>query len=289
MSSCQTQMCTWRWRRQGYMSPMSTVEIGMQLCVMPGRAANAAQDLMLAGLAVTSLQTIKLNVGGNPANSRHGELSESRQRRDSAVSLRAHNLPSSSKRPRTSTQTDSATPAGDDWLREDLSECSYGDCRPILRSPRDPTSDDYSGRQQSAEPLVLPPTHQLYQPALPLPAHTQPHHQPIASTSTSTRFPEPVAHPPPRPPNTLFDHADPSPSDGSDGRDRLPTQPSPATGGFSLKKLLGGRSERPRHSLADAFAVDESPAEVNEAPKQYQDITMAGIVPEHSVPQLFDL
>lgn len=68
-----------------------------------------------------------------------------------------------------------------------------------------------------------------------------------------------------------------------------PPAPSPATGGFSLRKLLGTREE-PRHSLADAFAVEDAGVQTPEkAEKVFEDIVAAEVCPEGVVDELFEL
>lgn len=70
-----------------------------------------------------------------------------------------------------------------------------------------------------------------------------------------------------------------------------PPAPSPATGGFSLKKLLGARGEAPpRHSLADAFAVEEELQSASPvAEKVFEDIVTAQVCPPEVVDELFAL
>lgn len=111
--------------------------------------------------------------------------------------------------------------------------------------------------------------------------------------------------PGPRPPGLAGQQSGPSPaasyqsaqSGAAVGASPSAPQATPATGGFSLVKLLkenqpnegGSEAEPPRHSLADAFA----PGMANEGPRRpekvFEDIVVAGIIPEEQVEGLFQL
>lgn len=119
-------------------------------------------------------------------------------------------------------------------------------------------------------------------------SYEQPHHfAPIASTSRLDPSPAPL-HPhdsfaQPAGANLPFPPSIASPPVVT------PPAPSPATGGFSLRKLLGTREE-PRHSLADAFAVEDADVRAPErAERVFEDIVTAEVCPEEVVDELFEL
>ncbi|GAA5891638.1 hypothetical protein JCM6882_006153 [Rhodosporidiobolus microsporus] len=93
----------------------------------------------------------------------------------------------------------------------------------------------------------------------------------------------------------------PSPASGSAAAATSPgsvVQATPATGGFSLVKILkenhrepgeNGATSPPRHSLADAFAPESDRRSLSMKPERvFEDIVAAGILPEEQVKPLFD-
>ncbi|ORY63830.1 hypothetical protein BCR35DRAFT_308800 [Leucosporidium creatinivorum] len=121
-------------------------------------------------------------------------------------------------------------------------------------------------------------------------AHTmsfeQPHHfPPIASTSRLDPIPAPLHS------HDSFAQsgaANPFPPSIASPPVVTPPAPSPATGGFSLRKLLGTREE-PRHSLADAFAVEDAGVRTpDRAEKVFEDIVTAEVCPEEVVDELYE-
>ena len=111
-------------------------------------------------------------------------------------------------------------------------------------------------------------------------------HAPVASTS---QLNPPQSEIPALPNFVLPPESEGSPAAASA---KAPAPPS-ATGGFSLRKLLGTRAEDeqvPRTSLADAFAVEEDMQPSRTVTERvFDDIAKAGICPEEAVDELFAL
>ncbi|GAA5854873.1 hypothetical protein JCM9279_005546 [Rhodotorula babjevae] len=69
---------------------------------------------------------------------------------------------------------------------------------------------------------------------------------------------------------------------------------APATGGFSLRKLIqenqpnNGDADEPRHSLADAFAPRSANALAKKPERKFVDVVEAGVLPAAQAPALFD-
>ncbi|KPV77611.1 uncharacterized protein RHOBADRAFT_51444 [Rhodotorula graminis WP1] len=92
----------------------------------------------------------------------------------------------------------------------------------------------------------------------------------------------------------------PSPAASHNSAHSVPPVPAasspcgaPATGGFSLSKLLkenqptNGDADEPRHSLADAFAPRSAHAPAKKPERKFVDIVEAGVLPAAQVPALF--
>ncbi|GAA6032665.1 hypothetical protein JCM8097_004869 [Rhodosporidiobolus ruineniae] len=208
---------------------------------------------------------------------------------------------------------------GSDWLEKMLKEQQAGSSmsippQPAAYPPHLPSISTFS--PQVGVPLPS-------QPSYPLPGSTHPtYHNPLgASLPSSVTLPPIVPQPPTAPlpsasrssayaANGLSTSATgpspasagfPSPNSGP-GAASSPgsgVHPTPATGGFSLVKLLqenrrepgehGGATSPPRQSLADAFAPEGDRRSASVRPeKTFEDIVAAGILPEEQVQPLFD-
>ncbi|GAA6002975.1 hypothetical protein JCM10207_001926 [Rhodosporidiobolus poonsookiae] len=205
-------------------------------------------------------------------------------------------------RPKAKTKrTAAAAGNGVDWLAD------------LLRSQQ---AEGATTSASSAMPV--PPPHAAYPVSLPTSssflaqpiATSTPYTNPLLAASLSNGHPPSAAarssafasiHPPPQPSGpspSSAGYTSPNSAGASSSPGASALHAPPATGGFSLVKILkenagasegGGEGKPTRHSLADAFAPEEDRKTLPSKPERsYEDVVATGIFPEDQVQPLFD-
>ncbi|GAA5820916.1 hypothetical protein JCM10212_006074 [Sporobolomyces blumeae] len=208
---------------------------------------------------------------------------------EAASTHSAESFSTSPSRGQSPVASSSNRPSSRDWLSDELmanhrSQIPHESRRYVPSNP-------FQAPPRS-EPS-LPSVPSLFQPPPNLPSHLSPalpdpqQFPPFNSYSN----PRPLDHPlnslPPIQPLS-----NPTPSSSSAPSPSAPTVPNPATGGFSLRKLLGehaeGSQEPQRQSLADAFALDDCSKKLGKLPERvFEDVVTVGIVPVEMLDGLF--
>ncbi|GAA5971019.1 hypothetical protein JCM11641_004112 [Rhodosporidiobolus odoratus] len=192
---------------------------------------------------------------------------------------------------------------GGDWLA-DMLRSQQAESSVASNAP--PTAA-YTAHVPAAGASFLPLPQSPQTSRVPPAPSSHPHLQPILPRCTTTQrsaAPRPPTYPPIYPAAVPSYPGGPSPaaanypSAETASSPQSAVQATPATGGFSLVKILkenhGGTGENgdrdpPRHSLADAFATEADRKTIGrKVERESEDIVAAGILPESQILPLWD-